>query len=81
MPTLHLKTCGRELRHGCLFNITADPEERTNLAAALPDAWAAMLKRVDAAQAEVYSPRRGKKDKRACEAATGRYGGWWGPFA
>ena len=81
VPTLHVKTCGRELRHGCLFNITADPEEQVNLASAMPDAWAAMLKRVDEEQAGVYSPKRGVKDPRACEVATGAYGGWWAPFA
>ena len=85
LPPIHFAiratTCGRELRHGCLFNITADPEERVNLAAALPDAWAAMLKRVDEEQAGVYSPKRGVKDPRACDVATGEYGGWWAPFA
>ncbi len=52
-----------------------------NLAAAMPDAWAAMLKRVDEEQARVYSPKRGVKDPRACDVATGEYGGWWAPFA
>ena len=81
VPTLHVKTCGRVLRHGCLFNITADQEEQVNLAAALPDAWAAMLKRVDEEQARVYSPKRGAKDPRACDVATREFGGWWAPFA
>ena len=44
-------------------------EERVNLAAAMPDAWAAMLKRVDEEQAAVYSPKRGVKDPRACDVA------------
>ena len=39
--------------------------------------------RVDALQqsSEVYSPIRGKVDPRACEVATNKYGGFWGPFA
>ena len=50
------------------------------LGEALPDAWAAMLKRVDEEQAGVYSPKRGAKDPRACEVAIERWGGFFGPY-
>ena len=83
VPLLHPKTCGREPARGCLFNVLRDPTERRNLAATNATLFRALLARVDALQqsSEVYSPIRGKVDPRACEVATNKYGGFWGPFA
>lgn len=83
VPLLHPKTCGREPARGCLFDVLRDPTERHNLAATNATLFLALLARVDALQqsSEVYSPIRGKPDPRACEVATSKYGGFWGPFA
>jgi hypothetical protein len=65
---------------GCLFELSADPTEHNELGAAKPDKLSALLGEMAAAQEKVFSPDRGLVDKRACEAATGRYGGFWGPW-
>ena len=80
VPEAIMKKCDRTAKHGCLFNIFEDPTESNSLAAELPDIFNAMLKRIDELQEDVYSPERGKKDGRACEAAMDTYGGYWGPF-
>ena len=80
VPLSHFKTCGRDAVSGCLFELTSDPYEQRNLAAALPQRFEAMLARMDTLQATVYSPVRGRASPRACKAATTRYGGYWGPF-
>ena len=64
---------------GCLFNIKEDPEERYDLASAMPH----MLKKMKAKLVEFnkthFNPNRGEKWPSACEAVM-RYGGFWGPF-
>ena len=83
MPLSHLKTCGRTAKHGCLFDIFADPTESHNLAASNETLFTSMLARLDALQANttfVYSPVRGKTDKRACASVNSEYNGYWGPF-
>ena len=79
IPLTHLKLCGRRADIGCLFDVAADPHEQTNLAAAMPERFEAMLKRVDELQRSVYSPVRGETDPRACEVAQ-ENSGYWGPF-
>eukprot|EP00949_MAST-11_sp_MAST-11-sp1_P002575 g2575.t1 len=81
-PLLHPKTCGRDPKRGCLFNVFDDPAERVNKAQERQDLFASMLDRVDAVQksSEVYSPIRGKPDPEACEVAQSKYGRYWGPF-
>ena len=86
VPLLHLKTCGRDPKKGCLFNIYEDPTESNNLASAnasMTRMFLQMLARVDAMQQEstfVYSPDRGNVDKRACKESHEKYDGYWGPF-
>ncbi len=65
---------------GCLFELSVDPTEHNEIGAAKPDKLRALLGEVAAAQGTVFSPDRGLVDKRACEAATGRYNGFWGPW-
>ena len=66
---------------GCLFDVEADPEERTDLSA--EPAYAATLKAMQselaAANKKVFSPERGSFSPLACEAAA-RAGGYWAPF-
>ena len=80
VPEAIMRKCDRTAKHGCLFNIFEDPQEFNSLAAELPEVFDRMLKRIDELQETVYSPDRGKKDKRACSKAMGDYGGYWGPF-
>ena len=65
---------------GCLFDVFADPTEQTDLAAQRPADVAAMRARIAQLQASVYSPLRGDEDPRACDAALGKYDGFYGPW-
>ena len=57
------------------------PRAQVNLAPSQPLLFNKMLARVDELQKGVYSPARGsRQDPRACAAAEGAYGGYWGPF-
>ncbi|GMI18272.1 hypothetical protein TrLO_g2768 [Triparma laevis f. longispina] len=80
VPELIFRTCSRTLKNACLFDIYADPSETTNVAEENEDVFNEMLARIDEIQESVYSPDRGKKDKRACKVAKDEYGDWWGPF-
>ena len=74
------KVCNRDpLDQGCLYNIFEDPSESNNLASTMPDLFNQLLARLDEIQLTVYSPDRGRKSPRACEAASKR-GFYWGPF-
>ena len=67
----------------CLFELDADPTEHVDLAksAAQGARVRAMLARLRAHNATVFSPVRGAPDLRgACRAATATYGGFWGPW-
>ena len=61
---------------GCLFDVVADPEERRDLAAAMPDKVAELRARLE--RAAFYDPDRGDPDPRACAVAAAA--GYWGPF-
>jgi len=65
---------------GCLFELESDPTEHDEKGAANPDKLKQMLGKIADAQAKVFSPDRGPVDKRACEAATGKYSSFWGPW-
>lgn len=54
--------------------------EHDELSSAQPAKLATLLAAREAAQAKVFSPDRGPVDRRACEAATGKYAGFWGPW-
>jgi len=80
VPSLFQKVCGRDVEHGCLFNIKNDETETQNLAQTLPEVFKSMLDKVDAMQQSVYSPNRGGKNGGACKAAKSKYHGYWGPW-
>ena len=66
--------------HGCLFDLTADPLEATDLAISMPQTVERMRSRLEVLLPTAFNPHRGNVDPRACEAALGKYGGFWGPF-
>ena len=74
---LTLTECGRT---GCLYNIKDDPEERTNLAAQMPEKLEEMLAKLKLYQATHFNPDRGTNSPLACDAALTKYGGFFGPF-
>ena len=87
VPLLHLKTCGRIPKHGCLYDVFDDPTESINLAnknASMQNLFFKLLKIIDTKQKDtkdfVYSPVRGPVDPRACSAVEKKYAGYWGPF-
>ena len=65
---------------GCLFDLLADPNEHNDVAADHPNIVKELYTRILAYQAGVFSPDRGRDDGSACKAATGTWGGFWGPF-
>ena len=67
-------------RKGCLYNIKDDPEERRNLASTTPAVLRSMRKKLQGYQATHFDPNRGSVSDAACDAALGRYQGFWGPF-
>eukprot|EP00947_MAST-08B_sp_MAST-8B-sp1_P001451 g1451.t1 len=66
---------------GCLFNLTADPEERHDLSERFPGVVANLSARIAEINATVFSPHRGAPDEAACGVALSQNGGFWGPFA
>jgi arylsulfatase B len=65
---------------GCLFNVTADPGETTDLAPANPALAAAMRARIAELQQGVFSPGRGGVTDDSCRAARTTWRGFIGPF-
>lgn len=80
VPIIHPKKCAREPETGCMYDIRKDPYEEHNLAAAQPGVFQDLLAAVDAAQATVYSPKRGGEDPAACRQARESNWGFWGPW-
>ena len=67
---------------GCLYNLTADPREDTDLAAAQPELLQAMLARYGVLVANLSAPNgedARTQDPAACAAAEAA-GGWWSPW-
>ena len=65
---------------GLLYDLDADPGERTNLRESRPAVFGAMSARLGALQPTFFNPNRtgGSQDK-VMDAAVAR-GGYWGPF-
>ena len=70
-------------KRGCLFELSTDPGETRDLGAepAQQARVSAMLRAVLLERENAFNPHRGRLDPRACEVATGKYRGFWGPFA
>jgi hypothetical protein len=66
--------------NGCLFNIEVDPAEHVNLATTMPEQLAGVKDVLAVHSTHLFSPDRGGNDPAACTAATGVWGGFWGPF-
>ena len=67
---------------GCLYNLTADPREDADLAAAQPELLQAMLARYGVLVANLSAPNgedAKTQDPAACAAAEAA-GGWWSPW-
>ena len=68
--------CGQ----GCLFNVTADPSEYHDLAAARPADVARLRARFDARTATAYHPPHHPQDAAACSANAAKLDGYLGPY-
>ena len=68
--------CGR----GCLFNVTADPSEYDDLAAARPDDVARLTARFHTLNATRYSPPQTQKNATACSGRVAVHHGFNGPY-
>lgn len=71
------QSCGKK---GCLYNIKDDPEERSDLASTIPAVLRSMRQKLQGYQATRFNPDRGSVSDAACDAALGKYQGFWGPF-
>lgn len=77
--------CGFDL--GCLFDLTADPTEQTDVASAHPAIVKRMRQSLSKHNATVWAPYRPNDLAKACAVVTTKYKdpsnafGWWGPFA
>ena len=65
---------------GCLFNIKEDPEERNDLSSTMSDKLKEMMDKLAGYEKGAFLPYRGNHDPASCEAALGKYGGFWGPW-
>ena len=73
---LAVEDCGDT---GCLYNIKEDPEERVNLATAMPEVLKEMTAKLVKFNETYFNPDRGNLWPGACESAV-KYGNFWGPF-
>lgn len=73
--TSYTKHCGAT---GCLFNLLEDPSEKQDQSWAFPGKANEMVKKVEQLELTAFNPHRGTTDPRACEAALGRWVGFWG---
>ena len=67
---------------GCLYNLSADPNERSDLAgepahAAIKTQLFAMIQQHNAT---TFTPDRGEVDPASCDAARTSFDGFWGPW-
>jgi len=66
---------------GCLFDVESDRAEHHDVAADHPETVARLTARLAAVEATAWAPHRGTEQRAACDAAAGRYHGFYGPFA
>ena len=71
--------CGSAGLGGCLFNLSADPEERRDLAADRPDLVASLAARLAALAATRIDKSHGDVDPAGCYQAI-ENGNFWGPW-
>lgn len=85
-PDTPTVSCGHPGRDGsaggCLYNLSADPNERVDLSgapehAAIKAELFAMLQKSNRTS---FTPNRGDVDPKACDAARSKYSGFWGPW-
>lgn len=70
-----------DCRHGCLYDLSTDPGEHTDISAAQPTIATRMRARLEQINATVFSPNRGTVQQAlGCEVGVNRYHGYWGPF-
>jgi arylsulfatase I/J len=67
---------------GCLFNLTADPNEHNDLGHNVEHAEiiATLFTMLQKSNSTTFSPNRGTVDPSACLAAKNRYNNTWGPW-
>jgi hypothetical protein len=67
---------------GCLYNLDADPNEHNDVAADPANAAlvAELFAMLQTHNSTTFTPNRGPVDPKACAAAVGVYGGFWGPW-
>jgi hypothetical protein len=68
--------CGR----GCLFNVTADPSERHDLALVHPDQLRRLIALFHTLNTTMYNPPQTKKDAAACSDQAAELSGFNGPY-
>ena len=71
---------GNDCSHGCLYNVFTDETEHNDVASSFPDIVTSMRARISELNSTMYRPDRGTSSKLACDAALGKWGGFWGPF-
>ena len=65
---------------GCLFNVTADPMEKTDLAETHPELLGALLKELAAQAKSIWYRPRTREDPQCMKTARAMYSGFLGPW-
>jgi len=65
---------------GCLYNLTADPNEHNDVSSLFPSVVAEMTAAIYQINETAFSPHRGLPSPIACQVALEEYHGFWGPF-
>jgi len=60
------QTCGSTPETGCLFDVTADEQEKVNLASSRSDVFKDMMQLIKNRESGVFAPDRGALDDSAC---------------
>eukprot|EP00658_Telonema_sp_P-2_P072480 TRINITY_DN61611_c0_g1_i1.p1 TRINITY_DN61611_c0_g1~~TRINITY_DN61611_c0_g1_i1.p1 ORF type:complete len:184 (-),score=43.93 TRINITY_DN61611_c0_g1_i1:107-658(-) len=70
----------QDCENGCLFDLSADPLETTDVANKHPEVIKAMYAKMEKYESSAFNPHRGDYNPKACQAALTKYSGFWGPF-